>query len=181
LLALVTEVRRITTRTQRSMAVVKLEDLTGSIEAVLFPQAFEQFGGLLDEDAVLIVTGKADVRNDELQLLVDEVRQVEDMAQDSPAAPSGDTVLMRVTETGIGNVDRLYQLAQLLREFPGDDELVLVVEIGQRERAFRLGLRVDWSAHLEAAVTELLGASGVEHGADSGRDEVVSVAPSRAA
>jgi hypothetical protein len=88
---------------------------------------------------------------------------------------------MRLTDAAIGNVDQLYQLAELLREFPGEDELVLVIAVGGHERAFRLGLRVDWGTHLEAAVTELLCAiSGVQM-PDGGRDEVVSVAPSRAA
>lgn len=179
MVALVAEVRRITTRTQRLMAVAKLEDLTGNIEAVLFPQAFEQFGSLLDENAVLAVTGKVDIRNDEIQLLVDEIRLVDDI---EPApAPAGQTIFVRLSEPAAGNADRMYELAQLLREFPGDDELVLILELHEQERAFRLGLRVDWGAHLAAAVNDLLDVGGGLPEPSGGRDEVVSVTPSRAA
>ena len=40
-LMLIAGVRRITTRTDRSMAVLNLEDLSGPIEAVVFPNTFE--------------------------------------------------------------------------------------------------------------------------------------------
>lgn len=180
LLALVAEVRRITTKTQRMMAVAKVEDLTGSIEAVLFPQSFEQFGGLLDVDAVLIVSGKVDVRNDELQLLVDELRLVEDVA-DEVVPKAGETVVLRVPRPSADDPDRLYRLSDLLREFPGDDQLVLVLDCGGRERAFRVSSRVDWSRPLELAVSELLDEGKVTGLQEGGRDEVVSVAATRAA
>jgi DNA polymerase-3 subunit alpha len=179
LLALVTEVRRITTRTQRQMAVATVEDLTGSIEVVLFPQCFEQFSEILQEDAALILAGKVDVRNDELQLLADEVRIVEEEPVQTMTV--GRLVRLRFCAADARDADRLYRLAELLREFQGEDELIVTLDLDGGTRSFRLGQRVDWCTHLATAVEELLGEATRAMVRERGSDEIVSVMPSRAA
>ncbi|HLZ28969.1 MAG TPA: DNA polymerase III subunit alpha [Chloroflexota bacterium] len=68
---LVTGVRRIVTKTKSQMAVLTLEDLHGTIEAVVFPRVYERGIELWREDAILIVEGKVDTRSDRPQLVVD--------------------------------------------------------------------------------------------------------------
>ncbi|MGI9147167.1 MAG: DNA polymerase III subunit alpha [Chloroflexota bacterium] len=68
---MVTGVRRILTRTKSQMAVLTLEDLHGTIEAVVFPRVYERGAELWREEAILIVEGKVDSRDDRPQLVVD--------------------------------------------------------------------------------------------------------------
>jgi DNA polymerase-3 subunit alpha len=70
---LVTSVRRILTKTKSQMAVLVLEDLHGTIEAVVFPRIYERSLDVIREDAILIVEGKVDSRSDRVQLVVDRV------------------------------------------------------------------------------------------------------------
>src|SRR5258708_3417594 len=59
---LVREVRRVVTRKGQIMAYATLEDLTGTVDVVLFPRVFEQTRLLFEPDKVLVVQGKVDAR-----------------------------------------------------------------------------------------------------------------------
>ncbi len=72
---IVTEMRRIVTRSGKSMAVLQLEDTSGKIEVVLFPQVYDQVSKLaLEVDAFLRVRGKIEERNGNLNCIADEIR-----------------------------------------------------------------------------------------------------------
>src|SRR5712692_6867830 len=59
---LVREVRRVVTRKGQIMAYATLEDLTGTVDVVLFPRVFEQTRLLFEPDKVVVVQGKVDAR-----------------------------------------------------------------------------------------------------------------------
>jgi DNA polymerase-3 subunit alpha len=72
---LVTGVRRILTKTKSQMAVLTLEDLHGTIEAVVFPRIYEKASEALREDAILVIEGKLDTRSDRAQVVVDRAEE----------------------------------------------------------------------------------------------------------
>jgi DNA polymerase-3 subunit alpha len=67
---LVTGVRRILTKTKSQMAIVTLEDLHGTIEAVVFPRVYERSADVFKDDAILVIEGKVDTRGERPQLVV---------------------------------------------------------------------------------------------------------------
>jgi DNA polymerase III alpha subunit len=73
LLGWVITYRRVGTRTYRNMMFVTLEDQRGVYEAVLFPEVYERYGGLVFESRLLRVTGRieaeATVRCEQLEAL----------------------------------------------------------------------------------------------------------------
>src|SRR5262245_46696344 len=58
------EIRQLTTRAGKLMAVVTLEDLPGRVECTLFPEAYEQAREELKADAIVIAAGRIEVRDD---------------------------------------------------------------------------------------------------------------------
>ncbi|NTW01938.1 MAG: DNA polymerase III subunit alpha, partial [Oscillochloris sp.] len=70
-------VRRISTKKGDAMLVGVLEDMTSTIEIVVFPKVLARSGDLLQNDAVLKLTAKVDNRRDSPQLVVDSVEAVE--------------------------------------------------------------------------------------------------------
>ena len=72
---IVAAVRRITTRKGDTMAVATLEDLHGSVEVVGFPRTFQETAELWREDAILIVQGKVDARDDRLQIIAEGLEE----------------------------------------------------------------------------------------------------------
>src|SRR5258705_2815946 len=61
---LVGETRTISTRTGKLMGVVTIEDLTGRIECTLFPDTFEATRALLVPDAIVVVSGRVEKRDE---------------------------------------------------------------------------------------------------------------------
>ncbi|CAG0952128.1 hypothetical protein ANRL2_00174, partial [Anaerolineae bacterium] len=72
---LVTELRVITTKKGDGMAILQIEDMHGVINAVMFPKVWDLQRDIVQEDKVLVAYGKADLRNGEVQIIVDRVTQ----------------------------------------------------------------------------------------------------------
>ena len=69
MVGMVVSVRRVTTRKDRTMAIIDFEDLTGNIELVAFPDIFEQFAELWKPDQIIEIFAKLDKRGEQLQLI----------------------------------------------------------------------------------------------------------------
>lgn len=68
---MVADVRTITTKKGETMAFVRLEDLQGAVDVTVFPQLFKERRGLWAVDKIVIVMGKADVRNGRVSVVAD--------------------------------------------------------------------------------------------------------------
>ncbi len=102
LAGVVSSIRRITTRRGETMVVAQLEDLHGSFDVVAFPRTYQQTAELWREDAVLIIQGKLDTRDERLQVIADSV---EDWAPPEGAAPpAADTSEPRIPTAPAGDV-----------------------------------------------------------------------------
>ncbi|MCI0714007.1 MAG: DNA polymerase III subunit alpha [Chloroflexi bacterium] len=77
---LVTSIRTIITKNGDSMAILQVEDIGGKIECVMFPRIWGTFRDLVEEDRVLVIRGKAEDRQSEMQIIVDSVSQNFDVA-----------------------------------------------------------------------------------------------------
>ena len=133
---------------------------------MLFPERYDRFGALAVDDEIVFVRGKVDIRNDSVQLLAEDVACYEarvDVAKPTPQRK----VTLHVDIDGPADVSeaRLRQLGQLLRHFPGDDGLVIVLR-GERERGLRSSLSVDWCPDLRRAVEEIIGPAWETSGAE---------------
>jgi DNA polymerase-3 subunit alpha len=146
---LVREVRRVVTRKGQIMAYATLEDLTGSVDVVVFPRQFEQYRLLFEPDKVLVVQGKVDARagstratgmtgapvDPELEHEVESASVVADMAwlwDDPDCAPVARRQLVHVRIPS-GEAGLAEQLEAVLARHPGTDEVVLHVVVGSRE------------------------------------------------
>jgi len=69
---LITDVKKIFTKAgNNEMAFVKLQDLTGTIECVVFPKLFAQDPSLWVGDAILKIHGRIDQREDRYTVIVE--------------------------------------------------------------------------------------------------------------
>jgi DNA polymerase-3 subunit alpha len=76
---MVPELRQVTTRKGDRMAILQLEDLTGSCEAVVFPKSYARLSDHLMVDARLLIWGSVDRRDDRVQLIVDDCRSIDSL------------------------------------------------------------------------------------------------------
>jgi DNA polymerase-3 subunit alpha len=113
LVALVKQYRVVMTKKGSRMSFGTLEDYRGELEFVLFPSTYEQFSELVEADAILGFIGKVDLTRDKPQLVVDEIRQPDDLdAQDSG------TIHIRLKGEGMSEED-LVALRSMINDNPG--------------------------------------------------------------
>ena len=72
---ILTQCRGKVTKKGSMMGFLVLEDLTGSIEGLVFPKVYEKYASMLSSDSLVVVDGKLSFREEEEpKLLVDAVR-----------------------------------------------------------------------------------------------------------
>ena len=66
--------RMMTTKSNSMMAFTSVEDLTGTMEAIVFPKVLDTFRDAIRENAVVVIDGRLSVREDEAsKLLADSI------------------------------------------------------------------------------------------------------------
>ena len=149
---ILSSVTRKVTKQGNSWAVATLEDLEGAIEVMFFPQTYLACATQLTEDAVVIVKGRLDKREDIPKLIAMELR-IPDISQ----GPRGPVVVK--LEAGRCTEPVVEGLKDVLRTHPGTTEVHLHLVGGVRTTVLRLdqGLRVGASQSLFADLKALLG------------------------
>ena len=64
--------KMVTTKTNSMMAYTSVEDLTGTMEVIVFPRTLETFRDVLHDNAVVVIEGRLSIREDEPARLVAE-------------------------------------------------------------------------------------------------------------
>lgn len=73
MIGLLTAFKKRVTKNKQSMLTGDIEDLTGVVPFVVFPQKYEEIKDRLIEEAVLLITGHVDYRNDQPQIIIDSI------------------------------------------------------------------------------------------------------------
>lgn len=73
---LVSSVKKIITKTGKPMLFMKLEDLTGKAEVVVFPNLLESKPECLQENKVIFIAGRVDNRNGEIKIVADDAQRI---------------------------------------------------------------------------------------------------------
>ena len=69
---ILTEVNQKVTRNNTMMAFLKLEDLTGTIEVIVFPKALDRLRDIIKEDTLVKLKGRVSIKEDELPKIICE-------------------------------------------------------------------------------------------------------------
>ncbi len=72
---MVVGVRKNVTKSGKMMGYVRIEDMAGSVETIVFPNLWEQSGGINQGD-VLLVNGRLDYKEDIIKVIADRMRRV---------------------------------------------------------------------------------------------------------
>ncbi len=149
-------VKHLTTKKGEPMVFMRLDDLTGSTEVVVFNSVYTAARDLIELDSVLVVKGRIDHKQEgETKLLAMEVSAFEAIAErrevrlkvDGQKAPAG---IVR-------------SLAGVVKEFPGETPVIVAIATSQGETTLALGpdYRVKPEPDFFAEVKSLLGEAAV--------------------
>ncbi|CDO29913.1 DNA polymerase III subunit alpha [Mycolicibacterium vulneris] len=134
-------------------ASAQLEDLTGGIEVLFFPQTYSLFGHEIADDVVVLVKAKVAARDDRISLIAHElvVPDFSSAQADRPLAVS--------LPTRQCTIDKVSALKQVLANHPGTSQVHLRLISGERITTLELdqSLRVTPSSALMGDLKALLG------------------------
>ncbi|WP_084497680.1 DNA polymerase III subunit alpha [Nocardia amamiensis] len=137
-------------------ASAQLEDLTGGIEVLFFPQAYSVYGMDVVEDAVVLVKARVSVRDDRISLIANDLA-VPDLSAVGVAKPLAVTITTRMCTP-----DKIGELKRVLSRHPGTSD-VHIRHVGARDKTtlWKLDdrLRVSPSSALMGDLKALLGPS----------------------
>ncbi len=152
---MITQVQRRQTKQGRIWASVVVEDMDAAVTVSVFPNVYEQVAGELVPDSIVKVKGRANVRDEVVELHADTVTAM-DVGPDDHARPL--TIQVRANRCTPGVVTGI---REVLGAHPGATEVRLRLIAGQRATVFRLGddLRAQVSQPLIADLKALLGPS----------------------
>ena len=131
------------------MAFVTLQDDTGTIDCIIFPKLYTENPELWHEDSALIVRGKVDNREDKLQIVVDSGTVID--TSKTPRDMIHEIFIKSGTPKHV-----MQQVRNLLKAYPGDHEIVVVIESGNNLKKITLPYKVDFGTILEKQVEKTL-------------------------
>jgi DNA polymerase III subunit alpha len=149
-------IKQLTTKKGEPMVFLRLDDVTGGAEVVVFNSVYAASRELLEPDRILVVKGRVDHKQEgETKLIALEVSAFE-------AAPERAQVRLRI-DARKARAGIVRELATLLRDFPGDSPVYLDMEgeAGLRRLELGPGYRVAPNADFYAEVKSLLGEAAV--------------------
>ena len=156
----VASLRQVKTKKGAMMAIVMLEDATGSVEVVAFPETFARFRTLLEAGTMVLVRGKLEREDDACQIVASEVLPIEQVRE---------RVAREVVIYLGATCDRprLEALGAILAEHRGDRRVVFEMDVPKDAGTKRVRLdlsaqmRVRPSAAFMAAVEQLVGRGAI--------------------
>jgi DNA polymerase-3 subunit alpha len=152
IVGLIAKIKQTTTRAkQEKMAILKLEDLEGLVEVLVFPQAFQKVARYIQPSTVVMVRGRLNLKEDAPKIIANDLFPI-------------DEVYKLITSMNInlsGMRENLFEsLKELLQSHPGKIPIYLHLDTSAKSRVQLIvgeGLYVAPSEKLIQDIESLLG------------------------
>ncbi len=152
---IVSAVKALTTKKGDPMVFLRLDDLTGSTEAVVFNSVYAASRELCEPDRVLVMKARVDHKEGESKLIAIEVTEFE-----AYVAPTEVRLHVDARKAPAG---ALRELGHVVRDYPGEAKVVLALDTSEGPKTLEFGpdYRVAPVADFYAEVKALLGEAAV--------------------
>jgi DNA polymerase-3 subunit alpha len=154
---LITSVQRKVSRKGDTWAVVAIEDLEGSIEALFFANTYNQYALSLTEDRVVVIRGRFSRTDEQVRFTALEMTM-----PDISGGPTGPILIsLPATQVTPPIVERM---KEILRSHPGKREVHLQVVDQQKSTTLKVDALVTSSPSLSADLKAILGPECIVRG-----------------
>lgn len=174
---IITGKKTLITKNNKMMAFLNIEDLYGAVEIVVFPNIYDRYSSILQEDAIISVTGSINFKEGEMPKLLAEnivdLRELkdaipEDTAKDMPekfgssrfsakAARQPQGLIKIKLPQGVDKDEILEKIRQVMRSHPGECQTIIYLPEGGSFRTDE-SLWVVPDRDFQQKITDLVGA-----------------------
>ncbi|HWD69119.1 MAG TPA: DNA polymerase III subunit alpha [Solirubrobacteraceae bacterium] len=165
---MISQVKRLRTKKGDPMVFATLEDLSGSVELVIFADTLDESGGAVEQDAVVLVKGKVDHKDASRTCVVassvDRFKptdaEIAKAEEEASRVVVPEALQLRL-DAGAVQPDLFEDLKEVLATFPGESVVVVELSSAGGCRKIKLGadFRVQRTAGLYAELAQLLGSA----------------------
>ncbi|MBI5466823.1 MAG: DNA polymerase III subunit alpha [Candidatus Kerfeldbacteria bacterium] len=155
---LITTVKRITTRTNETMAFARVEDLSGTVEIVIFPSVYRDTQDFWVAERLVVIEGKSSSKDGEWKLLADKVWDLPQLIAAQPTRAAIQIAIALETATPA----LFTSVKELLQAHPGDQTVELLVTRGTQKKTVPTSQKIALTEELRSALQKLLGNCIVE-------------------
>jgi len=176
----ITRSQKVITKGGEKMAFVNLEDLSGSLEVIVFPRVLGNNPSWWEKDQVVMVEGKVNVKDlvidegekmwiqpeakviaSKVYLLTDEFLRSLESLPASPYIERNNDYLLIKLPPGISN-GQLAELRGVLERYPGETSVQLTLQVADQEKKVVTSLRVRPVLELENEIRQIVEREKVE-------------------
>ncbi|MBQ7236157.1 MAG: DNA polymerase III subunit alpha [Clostridia bacterium] len=121
---IISEFKRLATKSGQTMAFIKIEDIYGQIEAIIFPKVFDKSRDLLKEEEVVRLTGKLQVKDGVPQLIAESVDKLE-IKEDAPVSHEQEFMGLIIPDD---KTDKLDDILDILSSYEGEIPVIIAMK-----------------------------------------------------
>lgn len=144
-----------TTRSSAQMCFTLFEDMTGSIEGVVFPKTYESFRPLLEDLQVLFVDGHISIKDEEeAKIIVDSMKKAEQFVTECKVKK----LYIKLRSDNHEIVDKV---KLIIKNHTGKTQLIFYFEDIKKKTAIRGFEGIELSDKLLKELSDLLGSDAV--------------------
>jgi DNA polymerase-3 subunit alpha len=155
---IISRVKTIFTKKDQQMCFVYLEDISESLEVIIFPSVLGKYREIIAEDKIVKVKGKLDKKEDQLKIIANEIEELEknkavNKEQEELISEKNSKVVFTAKK---GDIDKNFinRFYDVLKKYPGFNEVEFKItdEKGKNiERIYKLpsSCRINLNQSLE--------------------------------
>ncbi len=181
---MVASLHHLFTRDHRPFASAVLEDLDGRVDVMVWPKVYANTTELWQEGNILLIEGTVRLRDDRVQLNCETARRYQpepapegetathetieapvaeaSVTQTTPARSHRLVIKLSQTSDETSDIARLHKLTDILKDFPGQDEVKLSVSNGEKVVNLKLfSIYTNYCPKLHQQLVEVVGEDGL--------------------
>ena len=121
---IITEFKKLATRSGQNMAFLKIEDLHGQIEAICFPKVYEKSVDSLQVEQIVKISGKVQVKEGEVQIIAESVEKLE-IKESQELKHDQEYMGIIIPDE---KADELNNILDILTSYPGDIPVIIALK-----------------------------------------------------
>jgi DNA polymerase-3 subunit alpha len=126
---MISEITKKVTKTKDMMAFIRLEDMYGGVEVIIFPKILRLYNQLIQEDAVIKIAGRVSIREDEPpKILCETLEPLEKVSDEKVYIQIDNETLKKEAFEKMKNILKAHKGNQPVRIFAKKERLVFPVD-----------------------------------------------------
>ncbi len=125
MVGIITEFKRLATKSGQTMAFVKIEDVYGEIETILFPRVFENARNVIEMEQIVKLSGKLQIKEGVPQIIADGVEKLEVKEQNVTAQEGQEYLGLIIPDD---KAEKVNDILDICMSYPGDIAVIVALQ-----------------------------------------------------